>query len=127
MKTVRDTWAAARPGWPAMIRHEFIVDTWHKDRFHVLDRARCGLTEATSLKSSAAHKLARDLVAAGEPDGPVHARDPRGVLCYTVPSLHAMARKTLAEDPRLTLTRYREWAFPGKRNAISAGSEGLEE
>lgn len=60
------------------------------------------------------------MVAAGEPDGPIEAF--RGAMrCY---SLHAFAKMTLAENPRLHLTPHTERVFPAPRNGVSAGSEG---
>ena len=67
-----------------------------------------GLT-ARALKACGARKLARMLVEAGIPDMPLEARGPDGKLRYTVRSLHAFARKTLAENPRLHTVAWREF------------------
>ena len=71
------------------------------------DLASCGEHHARSLKSCAARKLARVIIGAGMPDGPIEAW--RGtVLCYTAPSLAGYARTTLTENPRLRVIRYTE-------------------
>ena len=71
------------------------------------DLASCGEYSARSLKSCAARKLARVLIDAGMPDGPIEAW--RGVVrCYTARSLAALSRTTLEQDPRLRVIPYRE-------------------
>jgi hypothetical protein len=71
------------------------------------DLAACGEYSARSLKSCAARKLARVLIAAGVPDGPIEAW--RGVVrCYTARSLAALSRTTLTENPRIRAIPYRE-------------------
>jgi hypothetical protein len=67
----------------------------------------CGEHKARSLKSCAARKLARVLIAAGMPDGPIEAW--RGTVpCYTARSLAAYARTTLEQDPRFRVIPHRE-------------------
>jgi hypothetical protein len=71
------------------------------------DLASCGEHHARSLKSCAARKLARVLIDAGMPDGPIEAwRGP--VRCYTALSLAALSRTTIQENPRLRVRRYTE-------------------
>lgn len=62
------------------------------------DIAGCGIHVARSAKSCAARKLARALVGSGMPDQKLEARglyDQK--LRYTIRSLHAFARKFVAE------------------------------
>jgi hypothetical protein len=71
------------------------------------DLASSGEHHARSLKSCAARKLARVIIGAGMPDGPIEAWR-GGVPCYTVRSLAGYARTTLTENPRLRVIRYTE-------------------
>ena len=71
------------------------------------DLASSGEHHARSLKSCAARKLARVIIGAGMPDGPIEAWR-GGVPCYTVRSLAGNARTTLTENPRLRVIRYTE-------------------
>jgi len=115
---------ASRPGYPAMAVHRFTIGSESPHWSRGYDVAECGPYRATSLKSSAAHKLARIMVAAGEPDGPIEAfRD--GKLCYRVASLYAFGKRTLLEDPRLHLRRHQERVFPAVHSGVSAGSEDV--
>lgn len=86
--------------------HTFTISTNHKHH----DVATSGDLIATSARGCAARKLARMLVEAEAPEGPIEARGTDGRLRYTVRSLYAFAQTDLTEDP-LRVRRYR--AFPG--------------
>jgi hypothetical protein len=105
--------------------HTIIISTERLHWSRVYDVATCGAYRAMSLKSCAARKLARDMVAAGEPDGPIEARGIDGKLRYTVSSLHAFAKFTLVENPRLRVVPWREMVFADKSNAVSDGSSSV--
>jgi len=73
-----------------------------------LDFARCGGVEVSSRRSATAD-LARKLVAAGEPDGPVHVRGLDRRLRYTIGSLHDWATWTVAEPDKGRI-KFTKWA-----------------
>lgn len=75
--------------------------------------ALCGCYTARSARGSAAHDLARIMIAAGEPDGPVEARGEDGVLRYRVRSLAAMGKFTVAENPSVRRVRWRPFTLGG--------------
>ena len=78
------------------------------------DLASSGEHHARSLKSCAARKLARVIIGAGMPDGPIEAW--RGTVpCYTVRSLAAYARTTLEQDPRFRVIPHRENPYATRR------------
>lgn len=62
---------------------------------------------AATSRNGATMRLARQLVEAGAPDGPVEARGADGRLRFTSPSLHGLARWTIEEGDRGI--RQRRW------------------
>jgi hypothetical protein len=89
--------------------YQFILTTQTTPRGQqVYDVAQCGDLIAKSLKSCAARKLARDLIANGAEDGPIEARGTDGKLRYTVRSLAAFAKFTTQENPRIKVVRWTE-------------------
>lgn len=94
------------------LTHVFTISTNQSSPFQVYDVARCGDVVAKSLKSCAARKLARLLIAIGTEDGPIEARGEDGKPRYTVKSLYAFARKTLVENPRLRSIPFVEFRGP---------------
>lgn len=111
---------ASRAGYPAMAVHRFTIGT---ERNSGTDTAECGPYVARSLRSCAARKLARVMVEAGEPDGPIEARGTDGKLRYRVNSLHGFAKRTLVENPALRLIPYQEHPFAAVRYGVSGQSE----
>lgn len=67
------------------------------------------------------------MVAAGEPDGGIEAYGRDGGLRYTVQSLHAFARRSLTENPRLTLIRHQDMPVARLRNGVLGRSETLDD
>ena len=112
---------ASRANYPAMVTHCFTISTGQPHWSRRYDVAECGSYRAVSLKSCAARKLARVMIDAGEPDGPIEAWH-NGRLSYRVPSLYAFGKFTLSENPTPRLKRW----FPNDRFAISAGLEASE-
>ena len=119
MKPNPETLRASLPGYPPVAVHRFHIATEPNSG---ADLATCGPYAERSLKSCAARKLARTMVAAGEPDGPLEAYGPTGRLNYRVPSLRAFSKRTLSEEPRLHLSAHKEHPFAGRRNGVSGGS-----
>ena len=77
--------------------HTFIIS--ETEGLRAGDTATCEDLTARSTRSCAARALARKMVAAGIPDGPIEARGKDGRLRYTVRSPHAFAKFTLSESP----------------------------
>jgi hypothetical protein len=100
---VSDLHASTRPGYPPMAVHTFVLSTEPKT---AADLARSGTYSARSSRASATHALARVMVSAGEADGPVSAYGEDGRLRFTVRSLHALAKFTVAENPGVRRTRW---------------------
>lgn len=121
--TATETYHASRPGYPPVARHVFTIATESPHWSRVYDVATCGPYRAISLKSCAARKLARVMMAAGEPDGPIEARGPDGKLRYTVRALHAFGKTTIGENPAIHTKRH----VPDTRFAISGRSEALDD
>jgi hypothetical protein len=81
-----------------------------------IDRAEFGALSAMSKRRSAARKLARAMLDADVPNGPVEGRSRDGSLLWSHRSLAKFARFDTSEDPRPHLSKW----VPNPRWALLA-------
>lgn len=124
--TAVETHYASRVGYPPMMRYTFVIGSATTATRQVYDVATCGDLHARSLRSCAARKLARQMIEAGYPDGPIEVYGQTGVCRYTVRSLYAFARVTLSEDPSIHKSRWTPHPYSVAGHAAQEASGGAE-
>lgn len=94
-----------------------------RDGLDVAEAVHAGETFTATSRNGATMKLARALLEAGAPDGPIEARGTDGKLRFTSPSLHRLGRWTIEESDRGI--RQRRWKpSPMGGEAVQDGADG---